>query len=75
MRWAGHVARKGEVHTGFFEGKREGKRPPGSLRHRWEDNIKMAPQGMGWGKDWIDLAQGRGRWWAIVNAVMNIRVP
>jgi hypothetical protein len=44
--------------------------------HRWEDNIKMGLQEVGWGgMDWIDMAQDRDRWWAIVNAVMNFRVP
>ena len=52
-------------------GKPEGKRP----RHRWEDNIKMDLQEVGCGgMDWIDLAQERDRWWALVNAVMNPRV-
>jgi hypothetical protein len=45
-------------------------------RRRWEKNIKMYLQEVGWGsKDWIDMAQDRERWWALVNAVMNIRVP
>ena len=54
----------------------EGKRPLGRPRRRWEDNIKMDLQEVGCGdRDWIDLAQGRDRWWAVVNAVMNLRVP
>jgi hypothetical protein len=45
-------------------------------RARWEDNIKMDLQGVGCGgMDWIELAQDRDRWWALVNAVMNLRVP
>jgi hypothetical protein len=57
-------------------GKPEGKRPLGRPRRRWEDNIKMDLQEVGCGGvDWIDLAQDRGRWWALVNAVMNLRVP
>ena len=53
----------------------EGKRPPGRLRLRWEDNIKINLQGVGWvGMDWIDLDQDRERWRALVNAVMNLRV-
>jgi hypothetical protein len=57
-------------------GKPEGKRPFGLHRRRWEDNIKMDPQEVGCrGTDWIELAQGRGRWRALVNAVMNLRVP
>jgi hypothetical protein len=56
--------------------KPEGNRPLGRLRHRWEDNIKMDLQEMGCGGiDWIDLAQNRDRRRALVNAIMNIRVP
>jgi hypothetical protein len=57
-------------------GKPEGKRPLGRSRRRWEDNMKMNLQVVGCGvKDWIGLAQDRDRWRALVNAVMNIRVP
>ena len=57
-------------------GKPEGKRPLGRPRRRWEDNIKMDLQEVGCGDmDWIELAQDRDRWWALVNAVMNLRVP
>ena len=57
-------------------GKPEGKRPLGSPRGRWEDNIKMDLQEVGCGGiDWIELAQDRYRWRALVNAVMNLRVP
>ena len=57
-------------------GKPEGKRPLGRPRRRWEDNIKIEFQGVGWGDvDWIDLAQDRDRWRALVNALMNLRVP
>ena len=56
--------------------KPEGKRPLGRPRRRWEDNIKMAPQELGCrGMDWIELAQDRDRWRAVVNAVTNLRVP
>jgi hypothetical protein len=55
--------------------KPEGKRPNGRPRHRWEDNIKMDLQEVGCGgTDWIELAQDRDRW-ALVNSVMNFRVP
>ena len=57
-------------------GKPEGKRPLGRPRPKWEDNIKMDLQEVGrGGVDWIELAQGRERWRALVTAVMNIRVP
>ena len=77
MRLAGHVARMGErrgVHR-VLVGRLEGKRPLGSPRRRWEDNIKMDLQVVGWGgMDWIELAQDRDRWRALVNAVMNLRI-
>ena len=57
-------------------GKPEGKRPLGRPRRRWEDNITMDFQEMVCGgMDWIELAQDRDRWWALVIAVMNLRVP
>ena len=57
-------------------GKCEGKRPLGRPRHRWEDNIKIDLQEVGCGRlDWIELAQDRDRWRALVSAVMNLRVP
>ena len=56
-------------------GKPEGKRPIGRPRDRWEDNIKMDIQEVGCGgTDWIELTQGRDRWWALVNVVMNLLV-
>jgi len=54
----------------------EGKRPLGRPRHRWEDNIKIYLQAWGGGSmDGIDLAQEKDRWWALVNAVINLWVP
>ena len=77
MRWAGHVARIGEgrgVHR-VLVGKPEGKRPLGRPRHRWEDNIKTDLWEVGGVGDWMELAQDRDRWRALVNMVMNLRVP
>ena len=57
-------------------GKPERKMPLGRLRRRWKDNIKMDLQEVGW-RDicWIDLDLDRDRWWALVKAVMNLRIP
>ena len=78
MRWAGDEADVGE-RRGVYRvlvGKPEGKRPPGRPRRRWEDNIKMDLQEVGCGgMDWIELAQDRDRWRALVNVVMNLWVP
>jgi len=78
MRWAGYVTRMGERGCVYrvLVGKPEGKRPLGRPRHRWEDNIKMNLQEVGCGgMDWLDVAQVGDRWRAVVNAVMNFRVP
>jgi hypothetical protein len=78
MRWVGHVARMGEVRGAYkiLVGRPEGRRPLGRPRSRWEDNIKMDLREIGFGDvDWIHLAQDRDRWWALVNTVMNFRVP
>jgi hypothetical protein len=56
-------------------GKPNGKRPLGRPRHKWEDNIKMDLQELGVGGDWMELAQDRDRWRALVNTVMNFWVP
>jgi hypothetical protein len=77
-RWAGHVARMEEGRGAYriLVGRPEGRRPLGRPRRRWEVNIKMDLQEVGWrGMDWIDMAQDRDRWWAIVSAVMNLWVP
>ena len=69
------MARKGE-RRGLYRvlvGKHEGKRPPGRPRRRWEDNIKMDLQEVECEcMDWTELAD---RWWTLVTAVMNFRVP
>ena len=78
IRWAEHVARMGE-RRGIYRvlvGKPEGKKPLRRIRRRWEDNIKTNIQEMGCGvMGWIELAQDRDWWRALVNAVMNLRVP
>jgi hypothetical protein len=78
MRWTGHVARMGEkrnVYT-LLVGKPEGKRPLGRPRRRWIDNIKIDLLEIGLNVvDWIGLVQDRYRWRALVNSVMNLRVP
>jgi hypothetical protein len=61
---------------GTLVGKSEGKRPLGTPRHKWVANKKMDLRETGWdGMDWIDLAQDRDQWRALVNTVQNLRVP
>ena len=77
MRWAGHVARMGERKGTYrvLVEKPERKRPIWRSRRRWEDNIKMNLQELAFGgMDWIELAQDRARWRALVNAVINLRI-
>ena len=78
MRWVGHVARMVERRCVYrvLVGKPEGNRPLGRPWRRWEDNIKMDLEEVGCGgMDWIELAEDRDRLRALVNAVMNLRVP
>jgi hypothetical protein len=78
MRWAWHVARMGEKRNAYriLMGKPEGKRPLGRPRRRWVDHIKMDLREIGWdGVDWIDRAQDRNQWRALVSTVLNLRVP
>jgi hypothetical protein len=78
MRWARLVARMGEKRNAYriFVGNPEGKRSLGRPRRRWVDNIKMDLREIGWdGMDWVDLAQDRDQWRALVNTVLNLRVP
>jgi hypothetical protein len=78
MRWAGHVARMVDVRGAYsiLVGRPDGRRPLGRPRRRWEDNIKRNLREIGFGDvDWIHLAQDRDRWRALVNTVMNLRVP
>ena len=73
-----YVARMVKRRGGFrvLVGKPEGKRQLGRPRSRWEDNIKMDLQEVGfWSMDWIEMAQDRDRWRPLVNAVMNLLVP
>jgi hypothetical protein len=78
MRWAGHVARMGEKRNTYMllVGNPEGKRQLGRPRCRLVDNIRITLGEVGWGDvDWIGLAQDRNRWRALVNLVLNLRVP
>ena len=70
-----HVGEGRGVHR-VLVGKPEGKRPLGGSRRRWEDNIKMDLREVGGGcGDWMELAQDRDRWQALVGTVRNLRVP
>jgi hypothetical protein len=75
MRWVGHVARMGDERKlcRVLMGKKEGKRPLGRPRHRWMGSEWILGRLAG-GVDWIQLAQDRDRWRALVNTVMNLRV-
>jgi hypothetical protein len=68
---------KGRVmHVEICMGKPEGKKPLGRPRRKWEDNIKMDLLEIGLGvMDWIDLPENRDQWRALVNTVMNLRIP
>jgi hypothetical protein len=77
MRWVGHAARMREKRNAYrlLVRKEEGKRPPGRPRCRLVD-IRMDLGEVGWGDvDWIGLAQDRNIWKALVNSVLNLRVP
>jgi hypothetical protein len=66
---------KGNAYR-ILVGKPKGKRPLGRHRRRWEDNMRMDLREIGWGDmNWIDLAPDRDQWRALVNTVMNLRVP
>jgi hypothetical protein len=78
MRWAGHVARMWEKGNAYrlLVANPEGKKPLGRPRRKWVDNIEMDLGEVGWGDvDWIGLAQDRNRRRALVNSVLNLRVP
>jgi hypothetical protein len=77
MRWAGHVAQTGEMRNAYslLVGKPEGKRPLGRQRRWWVDNMKIDLREIRWdGMDWIDLAQNRDHWRALLNTVTMLRV-
>jgi hypothetical protein len=78
MRWVGHVARMGEGRGVYrvLVGKPEGKRPLGRPKRRWEDNIKMDLQEVGGScGDWMELAQDRDIWRALVSTLRHLRCP
>jgi hypothetical protein len=63
------------MHTGYWWESKKEKKTLGRSRRRWEDNINRDLRELGWqGMDWIDLAQDRDQWRALVNTVMNLRV-
>jgi hypothetical protein len=78
LRWVGHVARMGAKRIAYnrLVGKPAGKSPLQRPRCRWVDNIKIDLREIGWDcMDWINLAQDRDQWRALVNKVMNLWVP
>jgi hypothetical protein len=78
MRWAGHVARRGKKKNAYriLVGKPEGKRPLGRPRCMFVNNIKMDLREIEFGgMDWIDVAQDRDQWRALVDTVMKLRSP
>jgi hypothetical protein len=64
------------MRVGYWWERQKEKRPPGRPRRRWVDDIKMDLRDIGWdGRDWIELAQDRDQWRALVTTVMNLQVP
>ena len=78
LRWAGYVARMEEGKSAFkiLAGKPAGNRRLRRPRRRWEENIRLDLKEIGINtRNWVDLAQDRDYWRALVNAVLNLRVP
>ena len=78
LSWAGQVARMGESRGayGVLVRRPDRRRRLGRPTLKWENNINIDLREVGWeGMDWCDLAQDRDRWWALVNAVTNLRIP
>ena len=78
LRWEGRVGRMEEGKSAFeiLRGKPKGKRPLGRPRRRWEDNIRMDLKEIGINtRNWVDSAQDRDYWRALVNTTLNLRVP
>ena len=78
LRWAGHIVTMEEGRSAFkiLTGKPTGKRPLGKPRRRWEENIRIDLEEIGTNAgNWVDSAQDRDYWRALVNAVLNLRVP
>ena len=77
LRWAGHVTRMEEGRSAFkiLTMKPTGKRLVGRLRRRWEDNIRMDLKEVDNTRNWVDSAQDRDYWRALLNAALNLRVP
>jgi hypothetical protein len=68
---------RGGMHIGYWwESRKEVRKPLGRPRRSWVDDIKMDLRELGWdGIDWIDLVQDRDHWRALVNTIINLRVP
>ena len=75
LRWAWHLACMEERCNRVLMGRPEGRRPLKRRMHIWECNIEIDLQEVGWSMDWIDVTQDRDRWRALVNTVLNLRVP